>query len=128
MTDEEEPFVTKSGKAFSDEDIEVLSIHACWGGQRSEPDGECSTDVSEHLRPEANPAIRRAVVGFLCSSALADDLGDVRAAEDKLWDLLGAKKLTFDDDYDADSAWFITQARLKKNNLDIPAYWRRLHD
>ena len=62
-----------------------------------------------------NPVIREAIVEVLCEQALADNLGDIRDAERTLWKLLGIDPMDFPDEYD--SAWEVTQYRLKKHGI-----------
>lgn len=68
---------------------------------------------------------RATIVEVLCSLALSDHLGDVRDAEDKLFVLVGASDLNWDDprhptgDY---SAWQMTKARLRAAGIDPPSY------
>lgn len=67
---------------------------------------------------------RAIVVEVLCSQALADHLGDVRDAESKLWGLLGAAELSWDDPaWDTNLAWRITKARLGAAGLALPGYF-----
>jgi len=67
--------------------------------------------------------VREAIVEVLCGQALADHLGDVRDAEEKLWKLLGAPELSYsDDDFNDTSAWSMTKARLAKAGLPLPDY------
>lgn len=69
------------------------------------------------------------IVEVLCSQALADHLGDVRDAESKLWGLLGAPELPYDDPaWDSDSAFTITKTRLAANGYDLPSYLRGSDD
>lgn len=69
---------------------------------------------------------RDVIVEVLCSQALADHLGDVRDAESKLWKLLDAPELDFDDpEYpDTYEAWPLTRARLAKAGIALPDYLR----
>lgn len=101
-------------------------------------------------KPYVNPAIREVIVEVLCSQALADHLGDVRDAERKLWELIGIDPSddgvtctscdgqghvggtpcsdcygdgkTDDPDVDYNSAWSITERRLKRNGIPLPDY------
>lgn len=68
---------------------------------------------------------RATIIEVLCSQALADHLGDVRDAEDKLWTLLGVPPLPYDDPaWNSDSAFSIAKARLDAANLPLPEYLR----
>lgn len=72
---------------------------------------------------------RDAIVSVLCSQALADHLGDVRDAEEKLWALLGVEKLPYDDPaWSSTDAFGITKARLTAAGLDLPEHLRGIED
>lgn len=63
------------------------------------------------------------IVEVLCGQALADHLGDVRDTEEKLWKLLDAPELPYNDPaWDADSAFSVTRARLRAVGLPLPSY------
>lgn len=64
---------------------------------------------------------RAVIVEVLCSQALADHLGDVRDAEEKLWALLGVSDLSVDDPAH-DNAWLATRGRLRSAGVPLPAY------
>lgn len=65
------------------------------------------------------------VIKVLCSQALADHLGDVRDAEEQLWQLLDAPKLPYNDPaWDAGSPFRITAARLRAAGYGLPAHLR----
>lgn len=65
------------------------------------------------------------IVEVLCSQALADHLGDVRDAEQKLWKLIDAPELSSDHPaFDSYEAWPITRARLEAAGLALPEYLR----
>lgn len=68
---------------------------------------------------------RDVIVAVLCSQALADHLGDVRDAEDKLWGLIGVPKLPYDHAaFDEDSAFSVAKARLELAGLELPEHLR----
>jgi hypothetical protein len=65
------------------------------------------------------------IVAVLCSLALAENLGDVRDAEEGLWKLLDASKLPFGHPaWDADEAWPVTQARIATAGFSLPEHLR----
>lgn len=84
---------------------------------RCDPVGDAETG-------DAHDEIRDVIIEVLCGQALADHLGDVRDAETKLWELIGAPKLPSDDPaWDSDSAWRLTRARLRSAGLSLPSYF-----
>ena len=60
------------------------------------------------------------IIDVLCGQALADDLGDVRDGERKLWKLLGVDKPV----NEHVSAWRNTEKTLKRAGLPLPEYLR----
>jgi len=64
---------------------------------------------------------KNVIVEFLCGSALADHLGDVRNAEVKLWKLLGVESRDIEE---ADNAFDATKATLKKHGIALPKYFQ----
>lgn len=70
-----------------------------------------------------NEQEKAVVVEVLCGQALADHLGDVRDAEEKLWTLLDAPKLPIEHPaWDEDEAWPMTKARIQAAGLSLPDY------
>jgi hypothetical protein len=61
---------------------------------------------------------RAVIVEVLCSQALADDLGDVRDAEGRLWRLLGVEEPV----PEHDSAWRNTRDALLAAGIPLPAH------
>lgn len=73
-----------------------------------------------------NAEERDTIIEVLCSQALADHLGDVRDAESKLWDLIDAPALPYDDPaWSTNSAFRIAKARLAAAGLQLPEYLAR---
>lgn len=68
------------------------------------------------------------IIEVLCSQALADHLGDVRDAEDKLWKLLGAPRLPAGDPAWDGSPYTMTKARLAAGGYQLPYYLREGED
>lgn len=69
------------------------------------------------------------VIDVLCGQALADHLGDVRDAEEGLWELLGAPKPEWDDPaWDDESAWRNTKTRLERAGYSLPDYLQGTDD
>lgn len=66
--------------------------------------------------------VREAIVEFLCSSALADHLGDVRDAESNLWRLLGIKPNWADGD--EAGPWRRAKRLLDEAGIPLPEYLR----
>lgn len=76
------------------------------------------------MNTEEHRRIQDKIIEALCSQALSDHLGDVRDAEEKLWEIIGVPRLPWNDPiWDKEySAYRITKARLNAAGLDVPAY------
>lgn len=77
-----------------------------------------------HAEARMNDEERAVIVEVLCSQALADNIGDVRDAERKLWGLLGIVPSCDDSDADWDDPFGETRDRLAKYDIPLPAYLR----
>lgn len=76
-----------------------------------------------------NENFRPTLVRVLCGLALAEHMGDVRDEERHLWELLGIDELPYDDPaWDSNSAYHITQARLKRAGEPLPDYLQDVDD